>query len=78
MKQAQGLSIVGLGSQAGGAGSAVLVDLLAEFGPPIPSADIVCSPLCSQVSERLVRLGYDHSDDRVTVYRRLSLNRNAA
>ena len=67
MKQAQGLSIVGLGSQAGGAGLAVLVDLLAEFGPPIPSADIVHGPLCSQVSERLVCLGYDHSDDRVTL-----------
>ena len=67
MEQAQGLSIVGLGSQAGGAGSAVLVDLPAEFGPPIPSADIVHGPLCSQVSERLVRLGYDQSDDRVTL-----------
>ena len=67
MKQAQRLLIVGLGSQAGWAGSAVLVDLPAEFGPPIPSADIVHGPLCSQVSKRLVRLGYDHGDDRVTL-----------
>ena len=67
MKQAQGLSIVGLGSQAGGAGLAVLVNLPAEFGPPISSVDIVHGPLCSQVSERLVCLGYDYSDDHVTL-----------
>ena len=67
MKQAQGLSIVSLGSQADWAGSAVLVDLLTEFGPPIPPADIVRSSLSSQVSERLVSLGYDQGDDRVTL-----------
>ena len=58
--------IVGFSGLAGWAGVAVLVNCTTELGPPIPSADIVCCPLCSQVSEHLMCLGNDHDNDHVT------------
>ena len=68
VKQAQRLLVVGFSCLAGWTGVAVLIDCSAKLGPPIPSADIVCCPLCSQVSECLMRLSGDHGNDRVTLY----------
>ena len=71
MKQAQRLLVVGFSYLAGWTGAAVLVDCSAKLGPPIPSADIVCCPLCSQVSKCLMRLSGDHGNDRVALYFRM-------
>ena len=71
MEQAQRLLVVGFSCLAGWAGAAVLVDCPAKLGPPIPSADIVRCLLCSQVSERLMRLSGDHGNDRVALYFRV-------
>ena len=71
VKQAQRPLVVGFSCLAGWTGAAVLVDCLAKLGPSIQSADIVHCPLCSQVSECLMRLSGDHGNDHVALYFRV-------
>ena len=65
--QAQRFFVVSFSGLAGCAEVAVLVNCTTELGPPIPSVDIVCCLLCSQMSKCLMCLSNDHGNDHVAL-----------